>query len=235
MKKLVYVIMISSLFVMPVYGQDNIETQETTEIVAESASDIDLMAQFEVALQYVTDTETKYTTTVVNIRKEPNIESEILGTSLVGTSFEIVATIDGWSMIITEDGYAYMKSDWFVNDVSEIPAYSDEDLYVLAHLLAGEAHTYPDEEQKYVASVVLNRVNHSKYPSTIKSVVFQKGQYACTWDGNYHRTPTERNWANAKYILENGSILPGNVVYQANFKQGSGLYLRTKYHHYCYY
>ncbi len=116
----------------------------------------------------------------------------------------------------------------------ESPSYTEEDLYVLAHAICGEGQCYPDEEQLYIGSVILNRRAHGAYPDTIKGVVFQKGQYACTWDGNYYREPTEANWRNARWLLENGSILPGNVVYQAGFRQGSGLYLQTRYHKYCY-
>lgn len=112
--------------------------------------------------------------------------------------------------------------------------YTDEELYILAHVICGEAQSYSDEEQLYVGSVVLNRVNSSRYPNTIKEVVFQKNQYACTKDGNYYRKPTERNWSNAKHLLENGSVLPSNVVYQSGAKQGKGVYIKTSRHYYCY-
>lgn len=119
--------------------------------------------------------------------------------------------------------------------VSAVPSYTQEDLEILAHAICGEAQAYPNEEQLYVGSVIINRKNHRAYPNTIKGVVFQKGQYACTWDGNYYRQPTPANYRNAQWLLENGSVLPGNVVYQAAFKQGSGVYLKTKYHRYCFY
>lgn len=186
---------------------------------------------FEAKLPYVNDITIRYTSTPVNIRTEPNTNSEILDTSLVNTAFEIVLDIDGWAMITTEDGYAYMKSDWFVD--SPIKLYTDKDLYIMAHLLAGECQCYPDLEQKYVGSVALNRIKSNEFPNTLEEVVFQKGQYACTWDGNYYREPTERNWANAKWLLENGSILPEHVVFQSGGRQGN-VYLKTKYHYYCY-
>lgn len=113
-------------------------------------------------------------------------------------------------------------------------AWSGEDLEILAHVICGEAQNCDDQEQLYVGSVVLNRVNHSAYPGTIRGVVFQKGQYACTRDGNYYRTPTEANYRNARWLLENGSVLPGNVVYQSSHRQGKGVYLQTKHHKYCY-
>ena len=116
----------------------------------------------------------------------------------------------------------------------ESATYTEEDLYILAHAICGEGQGYPDEEQLYIGSVILNRRAHGAYPNTIKEVVFQRGQYACTRDGNYYREPTPANWRNAKWLLENGSILPASVVYQAGFRQGSGLYAQTRYHKYCY-
>lgn len=113
-------------------------------------------------------------------------------------------------------------------------SYTEEDLYVMAHVLAGECQSCPDQEQLYVGSVVLNRKNHPSFPNTIKGVVFQKGQYSCTRDGNYYREPTQRNWANARTLLENGSVLPANVIWQSGGRQGKGVYLKTRWHYYCY-
>ena len=188
-------------------------------------------AQFTGALNSVTDTVTKYTTTTVNIRKEPNADSEILGQSMRGGSFEIVTEINGWAMITTEDGYAYMKADWF----SDVPVstYSDEDLKILAMILCGEAQSLPDEEQRLVGSVFLNRIKSNKFPNTFLGVAQQKGQYACWWDGNAYRHITDRNWKNARWLLENGSILPDYVVGQSGEKHGT-VYLKTKYHYYYY-
>lgn len=122
----------------------------------------------------------------------------------------------------------------FAKEAAQAPSYTEEDVEILSHLLAGECQSYPDREQLLVGSVVLNRVKNPAYPDTVKGVVFQKGQYACTWDGNYYRQPTERNRANARWLLENGSILPENVVYQSGGRQGRGVYLKTDFHYFCY-
>lgn len=115
-----------------------------------------------------------------------------------------------------------------------VSVYSANDLYVLAHVICGEAQGCPDEEQRYVGSVVLNRVKSSNFPDTIENVVFQPGQYACVRDGNYDREPTKANWENARWLLENGSLLPDYVVYQSRGRQGEGEYMRTNWHSYCY-
>lgn len=189
-------------------------------------------AQFEEALPYVTDAEIKYANTSgVNIREQPNTDCKIYDQTLLNTEFEVILDISGWSMVTTQDGYAYIKSE-YLSDTEVI--YSQEDLYVMAHLIAGEAQPCDDSEQRYVASVVLNRVKHPEYPNTISGVVFQKRQYSSVKDGNYYREPTESNWNNARWLLENGSILPDYVIYQSRGKQGKGVYLKTKWHTYCY-
>lgn len=189
-------------------------------------------AQFEEALPYVTDMELKYANAIgVNIREQPNTESKILGQTLLNTEFEVVQEKGGWSMITTEDGYAYIRAEYLSD--TEVK-YSEEDLYVMAHVIAGEAQICDDMEKRYVGSVVLNRVNHADFPNTIKDVVFQKKQYSSVADRNYYREPTDNDWLNAKWVLENGSILPGYVIYQSKGKQGKGVYLKTKWHQYCY-
>lgn len=168
------------------------------------------------------------------IRREPSEESELLDQTLLNTSFQVVGEEKGWSRITTENGYAYIKTESLSDIPTAVRSYTDEELYILAHVICGEAQNCPDDEQLYVGSVVINRVAHPAFPNSIQGVVFQPGQYACTKDGNYYREPTPRNWANAKYLLENGSILPGNVVWQSGGRQGKGVYLQTKYHSYCY-
>jgi len=207
---------------MPVatWANDNIKTVET--------------AQFESELPYVTDMTPKYTCGGVNIRKEPNTNSEIYGQTLLNTTVDVILEIDGWSMIFAEDcenNHAFIKSE-YLSDI-EI-TYTQEDLYVMAHLLAGEAQYCTDEEQRYVGSVALNRVQHEAFPDTLRDVVFDNGQYSSVKDKNYYREPTENNWSNARWLLENGSVLPEYVIYQSKGKQGSGVYLKTKWHQYCY-
>ena len=223
MNKLLTVGMLSACLTltMPMATWANINIEETVTT-----------AQFEEALQYVTDVSVKYANTSgVNIREQPNTDCTVFDQTLLNTEFEVVLEIDGWSMITTEDGYAYIKSEYLSDTVM---TYTQEDLYIMAHVLAGEAQFCDDMEQRYVGSVVLNRVAHSEFPNTIKDVVFQKKQYSSVADRNYYREPTESNWANAKWLLENGSILPEYVIYQSKGRQGNGVYLKTKWHQYCY-
>ena len=156
--------------------------------------------------------------------------------------YRIEATpVSDQTIVITEDkslfdrGYVY----WAEERPEEVeaepePSYTEEELYILAHLICGEAQHCDRQEQLYVGSVVLNRVSDGRFPGAIKEVVFQRGQYACTWDGNYYREPTAENWEVAGWLLENGSQLPANVVWQSQRGQGKGTYIKTRWHYYCY-
>ena len=94
-------------------------------------------------------------------------------------------------------------------------------MYWLSKAIAQElgSNWVPDWAQQWVASVVLNRVNHPSFPDTIYGVLHQPGQYC-----GFYATPTEQNIANARYVLENGSVLPENVVFQSLCTQGSGIH-----------
>lgn len=110
------------------------------------------------------------------------------------------------------------------------------DLYILAHVISGEAGSdyLSDTVRYYVGSVVLNRVANEKYPDTIKEVVYQRGQYACLWDGNYDKPVSDDCWRIAEELLKDGSKLPSEVIYQAQFSQGSGVYYEEHGEKFCY-
>lgn len=99
-----------------------------------------------------------------------------------------------------------------------------DDLEVLSHLIYGEAGNCSRDMMISVGSVVINRKNDPRFPSTIEEVVFQSGQYACTWDGNYYLEPSEEAVDVAKMLLEDGSQIDESVVWQAEFRQGDGVY-----------
>lgn len=113
--------------------------------------------------------------------------------------------------------------------------YTQEDLDLLAHVIYAEAGSdYCTDEMRYgVGSVVLNRVEDECFPDTLYNVIYQKGQYQCTWDGNIDKTPDERSYRIAMDLLNNGSIFPSDVVYQAEFKQGSGVYAKIQNIYFC--
>jgi spore germination cell wall hydrolase CwlJ-like protein len=112
-------------------------------------------------------------------------------------------------------------------------------LWLLAHIMMSEAGYCDSDERLKVGSVVLNRMNHPAFPDTMVEVLYCDNpiQYAPTICPNrFYQEPTEECWVDAQWLLDNGSILPGDVVYQATFPQGSAIYEYSKWGEYfCYY
>lgn len=102
--------------------------------------------------------------------------------------------------------------------------YTDEDLYVLSHIISAEAGNCSEDMMLSVGSVVLNRVADDRFPDTIYEVVFQEGQYSPTWNGAYYAEPTEKACEVAEKLLEEGSVIDQSVVWQAEFPQGEDVY-----------
>lgn len=102
--------------------------------------------------------------------------------------------------------------------------YSDDDLYCLAHIINAEAgdENCTHEHRVAVGSVVLNRVAADDFPDTVRDVVFDPGQYSPTWNGSFEKEPSQDSWDTAEFLLENGSQIPEDCIWQAEFKQGSG-------------
>lgn len=88
--------------------------------------------QFEEELPNVTETITKYSTAdYLNIREEPNTDCEILDQAYVNTSFTVVLEINGWSMVETSNGYAYIKSEYLSE--TEVPQYKNLGRFKISH------------------------------------------------------------------------------------------------------
>ena len=92
-----------------------------------------------------------------------------------------------------------------------------------------EVGSEPEEGQRAVAQVVLNRVRHPAYPASICAVVYQGStlptgcQFTFTCDGSLERQRSAREWARAESIA--AAALAGHVFapvghalnYHANF------------------
>ncbi len=113
----------------------------------------------------------------------------------------------------------------------------ERELYLLSHLINAEAGSdwCSDDLMRYVGSVALNRVEHAAFPNTLEEVIYQPGQYSCLWDGNFDKEPSERAVRIAKELLDSGSVLPADVVFQAEFIQGSGCYIEEQNMYLCFY
>jgi len=116
----------------------------------------------------------------------------------------------------------------------------EDDLFYLAAAVCQEAGGSSEEIQMLVANVVVNRVNSPMYPDTIYDVLTQYMQYGTMWKyGISFPSWADDNVKNrcydvAKRILDGERVCPENVVFQAEFVQGSGIYKQFDGFYFCY-
>lgn len=143
-----------------------------------------------------------------------------------------------------DDSSAYIqaaKSIWndaqaLIVGYQRLAQYSDEDIRILTTTVFNEAGHTTDQLRQYVAQVALNRVADSRFPSTVKGVITQPGQYATkyatveaanaikatdTKNGTYYYATCETA---VKAAMMGQVDMPSNVLFQANFTQGKGVW-----------
>ena len=113
------------------------------------------------------------------------------------------------------------------------PTYTDEELEALAIIIYQEAggDACSDLTRSMVGTVVMNRVADERFPDTIQEVATQKRQYGrLYWTGlvwpDRASNPGEaqavqRAYDCARAILEGERALPEDVIWQAEFPQGT--------------
>lgn len=119
------------------------------------------------------------------------------------------------------------------------PEVDETEVWHLAALIHAEVGNQSEQSKYLCGAVVLNRVSSPYFANTIDGVIYQEGQYQCTWNGGYDRALTEYDEVSyevALDLLANGipDWIPGTVVWQAEFKQGDGVFMQIGNTYYCY-
>ena len=120
-----------------------------------------------------------------------------------------------------------------MDDPQPIPDPYDVELIALIIYQEVGGHAYCDNCRRYVADVVLNRVNDPRFPNTIEEVLLQKYQYGLLWQTGIKWPPRRvwpgekaallKAWFIAKDIMIRGNhseIYSKGYVWQASFRQG---------------
>lgn len=178
------------------------------------------------------------------MRKE-DIISLTMGASLLMEVLLHVFTYDA----VTQVQFAYKRygESYITSDEKEeiapvqqdIPTIDKAELDLLSRLIFAEAGsgTCSSEMRYLVGAVALNRVKSQEYPDSLQGVIYQDKpclQYACVRDGHINNKPSEECVQIAYDLLLNGSYVPETVVFQSEFKQGSGVYRHIGNMYFCY-
>lgn len=112
------------------------------------------------------------------------------------------------------------------NDLDNV-VFSYEDLRYMAMIIYKEAGSnwVTDEQQCLTGVVLYNRKLSPEFPDTIKDCVYQRGQYSTVTSKFESVIPNEQSVSNAVKVLTEEFTAPRSVVFQANFRQGSGTYM----------
>lgn len=92
---------------------------------------------------------------------------------------------------------------------------SGGDVYLLARLISAEARGEPYVGQVAVGAVVLNRVRHPSFPSTVSGVIYQTDAFTCVSDGQFNQPIAESAYRAAQDAL-NGWDPSGGAIYYFN-------------------
>ena len=127
----------------------------------------------------------------------------------------------------------------------ELPVYTAEDLETLALVIYQEAggDDCSDETRLMVGTVVLNRVADDRYPDTIADVATEYRQYGrLYWTGlkwpmradkAEEAHAVKRAYDCAIQLLDGDRALPEDVIYQAEFPQGTEVVVHRDGFYFC--
>ncbi len=92
---------------------------------------------------------------------------------------------------------------------------SSGDVYLLARLISAEARGEPYIGQVAVGAVVLNRIDHPSFPSSLSGVIYQSGAFSCLDDGQFDQPIADSAYRAAREALA-GSDPTGGAIYYFN-------------------
>mgnify|MGYP000939982895 CR=1 FL=1 len=169
------------------------------------------------------------------VKKRANLIIKLFILILILIPINVFADVDYSELmaecVVNQDekmGEVYMvKSNKKVNLYGGYK-FTYEDLEVLSKIIEAESGMeWLDEYIRMcVGEVLLNRVASKDFPDTIREVAYQEGQYHHIKYGLFDEiVPTMKSVRTALRLLNGERVINDkDVVFQANFPQGSGIY-----------
>ena len=121
---------------------------------------------------------------------------------------------------LTDDdpAIAALSAEWWAEQ---------ESLDIVARVVMGEAGACPWEHQVAVAAVVVNRIHSPMFPNTAREVVAQPNQYTPMYLYFFDHT-SRQCYEAAKVALDGTDDVPDDVIWQAEFPQGTETWWRSE-------
>lgn len=118
---------------------------------------------------------------------------------------------------LTADGIAGTKTleALGISTTVQNSQYSDSEIALLARIISAESRGEPYEGQVAVGAVILNRISHPSFPSTLSGVIYQPGAFTCLDDGQVNEAVAESAQRAARDAM-NGWDPTGGAIYYFN-------------------
>lgn len=105
--------------------------------------------------------------------------------------------------------------------------YGAADYELLARVISAEGRGEPYAGQVAIGAVVLNRIRHPSFPTTLAGVVYQKGAFTCVDDGQINLAPVSSAYKAAKDAI-NGVDPSGGAIYYYNPRTATSSWIRKR-------
>lgn len=92
--------------------------------------------------------------------------------------------------------------------------YNEDDIYWMSRIITWESGNQPVAGQIGVGNVILNRMGSSRFPDTLKDVIFQPGQFNPAQNGVIYRDPYDISVVCAKLVYEGYNTVGDALFFQ---------------------
>nr|WP_319946939.1 cell wall hydrolase [Paenibacillus caseinilyticus] len=106
-----------------------------------------------------------------------------------------------------------IANDATIAKLKKVTKDSGNTLEQMARIIHAEARGESYTGQVAVGAVVMNRVNHSMFPGSIREVIFQEGQFDAVLDGQYKLKPNASAYRAAREALNGSDPTKGSLFY----------------------
>lgn len=175
----------------------------------------------------------------LNVRSKNHSSAEVVTTLPKESTISVVESGDDWIQVeYANKKTGYVSAEYVAIDYPDAKTLKEieeekkraagynadsDTLKLMAAIIFCEAGNQPYNGQTAVGAVIMNRVRDSRFPNTIKGVVYQKNQFTPASSGSLARALSNGNWkyclSAAKDVLYNGANPIGNRL---SFRAGRG-------------
>ncbi len=111
--------------------------------------------------------------------------------------------------------------------IGSVPAATEANINLLAQIISAEARGEPYVGQVAVGAVILNRIEHPSFPSTLSGVIYQNGAFTAIVDGQFWE-PIASSAYNAARDALNGWDPTGGAIYYYNPAKTSNKFMHSR-------